>query len=167
MTCCLKYRRTKIGLISSLYNHQRKSSRKRGYEMPTYTRQELKDWLLGQKLFHELFQRWESSNFDVWLKPSVDRIDDYKSYSFDNVQLMTWRENFDKYQHDRKNGTNTKGSKAVAQHTREGKFLGEYRSSYEAQRQTKTNRGNITTCCRGGRKTAGDFVWKYAKTKGD
>ena len=44
--------------------------------------------------------KWKSSGYNRWTKPSVDRLDDNLGYSFDNIQLMTWKENNEK-QHQR------------------------------------------------------------------
>ena len=41
-------------------------------------------------------------------KTFVDRLNDYKGYSFDNIQLMTWQENKDKGHRDCLNGINNK-----------------------------------------------------------
>ena len=38
-----------------------------------------------------------------------------------------------------------------------------YNSACEASRQTKIQRGDICRCCRGERKTAGGYHWKYIK----
>ena len=38
-----------------------------------------------------------------------------------------------------------------------------YNSACEASRQTKIQRGDICRCCRGERKTAGGYHWKYVK----
>ena len=37
-----------------------------------------------------------------------------------------------------------------------------YESTREAQRQTGTDHGDISKCCKGNKKTAGGFRWKYA-----
>lgn len=37
-----------------------------------------------------------------------------------------------------------------------------YSSSYEASRKIGTNKGNIISCCRGKRNTAGGYHWKYS-----
>jgi hypothetical protein len=47
----------------------------------------------GKNNFYELYNNWIDSGYKKSDKPSVDRIDDYKGYSFDNIQLMTWKEN--------------------------------------------------------------------------
>lgn len=47
----------------------------------------------------KLYKKWEKSNFDYKLSPSVDRIDNRKGYSLDNIQLITKSENSKKWIH--------------------------------------------------------------------
>lgn len=42
-----------------------------------------------------------------------------------------------------------------------GIFIAKYDGLREASRQTNVNRGDIGSCCRGKRKTAGNYIWKY------
>jgi hypothetical protein len=42
-----------------------------------------------------------------------------------------------------------------------GEILQEFPSAHEASRQTNINRGSISSCCRGERKTAGGYTWKF------
>lgn len=39
--------------------------------------------------FDVLFANYVKSECDKYLNPSIDRIDDYKSYTFENMQLIT------------------------------------------------------------------------------
>jgi len=104
----LKYRKTKTGLINLLFNSQYRRSKRRGHEPPNYTKQGFNTWILSQQNFKKLYDNWVKSGYDKWLKPSVDRIDNYKGYCFDNIQLVTWKENYEKGHADRKNGVNNK-----------------------------------------------------------
>ena len=51
--------------------------------------------------------------------------------------------------------------KEVLQFTKDGKFVDEYPSTKEAKRNTGISQGNICSCCKGRRLTAGGFKWKY------
>lgn len=178
MRYCETYRRTKVGLITSIYNSQKGSSKRRGYTNPDYSRGELISWCLEQELFHALYDEWVDSNYEQLSVPSVDRLDDYKPYSFDNIQLMTWRENKKKGHFDEVIGRNKKKSKAVKQHDLNGVLIGTYHSTRHASRTTGVSQAGISGVCNGKSvkkgyrsdgtprsgvpKTAGGFIWKFA-----
>lgn len=52
-------------------------------------------------------------------------------------------------------------SKPILQLTLDGKFIKEYPSIKEAERQTDINNACICLCCNGKLKTAGGFRWEY------
>ena len=52
-------------------------------------------------------------------------------------------------------------SKQIIQYTKNGEFVAEYPSVMEASRTTGVHHCNIILCCKGNRKTAGGFIWKY------
>lgn len=58
---------------------------------------------------------------------------------------------------------NTQYSKAipVIQYDLQDNYIQEFVSSAEAQRKTKIGRNHICECCKGKRKTAGGYVWRY------
>ncbi len=157
-----KFAKTKIGVVANLYRHQVASSLQRGHSKPSYTRDELGEWLNIQDLFHHLHCKWVESDYNSLLTPSIDRIDDYLPYSFDNIQLMTWSENRAKYYDDVKSGKNNKKSKAVTQYTKAGVLISNYHSLTEAQRRTGVPQSNIGACADGRRQTAGGYVWRLS-----
>jgi len=163
----VKYYRTKNGVVSKIYGKQRERSREKNYPMPSYTNHDLREWLFGQQLFHRLYSEWKESGYLKELAPSLDRRNDYKPYTFDNIRLTTWKVNKAKGESDRKNGINNKVNKAVLQFTRKDKFIAEFHSSMEAQRQTGIYSSNIGHTCRNERKTAGGFIWRFKKEKID
>lgn len=52
-------------------------------------------------------------------------------------------------------------SKAVNQYAKDGTFIKEWPSTMEIQRCLGFGNQNISRCCRGERKTAYKFIWKY------
>jgi hypothetical protein len=56
------------------------------------------------------------------------------------------------------NGTN---DKKVYQYTISGDFVAEYKSAHDAARTLNIQFTNICKVCRGERKTAGGFVWRF------
>lgn len=172
------YRKTKVGLVTSIYNNQRNSSKRRCHAEPSYSRGELTSWCLEQELFHTLYNDWVDSNYEKLSVPSIDRLNDYKPYSFDNIQLMTWRENKEKGHLDEVVGRNKKKSKAVNQYDLSGNLIATYHSTHNASRITGVNQAGISGVCNGkvvkkgyksnGKprsgvpKTAGGFIWRFA-----
>ena len=170
-------RRSKEGLIKNIYGKQLRSSKERNHNPPSYQKHELIKWCLNQQKFHDLYDDWVNSNYEKDLTPSIDRLDDYKGYSFVNIQLITWRENYLKAHKDRREGINNKCNKAVKQLDLEGNLLNTFHSVCEAQRITGIHTANIYKVCNkltrvktlsdGSKKeylikTAGGFKWEYA-----
>lgn len=158
-----RYYKTQNGLISSIYNGQKKSCLYRGYEMPSYSKQELKEWILNNNCFDLLYKNWVSSQYLKDLRPSIDRLDDYKTYTIDNIQLITWKENREKLNIDKINGVNNKQSKAVVATIKGTNLSSIYYSIAEASRVLNINAKNIIFCCQNKPKykTAGGYEWKY------
>ena len=157
----LEYRRTKKGLVSDIYSEQKRSSRRRGHKPPAYTVLELRQWFREQPSANKLYKAWKLSGYDKDLRPSVDRLDDSKSYSFDNIQLMTWGENKAKGYADVKSGKIKSRNKAVVQMDMDGNFIAEHHSAAEASRKTGTNRHRISDCCNNKIDSFNDFKWKF------
>ena len=78
--------------MKDMYNKQGANSIKRGKPGPTYTFKWFREWLLDNG-FEELHETWEENNYNRWFSPSVDRIDPMLSYTKNNIQLMTWKQN--------------------------------------------------------------------------
>ena len=53
------------------------------------------------------------------------------------------------------------GVNGILQFSKNGEFIAEYPSIMEASRQTGCNKGHICSCCKGERKSAGGFIWRY------
>ena len=130
--------------------------------MPNYTREELEGFIFSQPKFEILYSNWANSDFDKNLIPSIDRKDDYKPYTIDNIRLITWGENNKKGHSDRKNNINRKVNKAVVQMSLDLTVIACFDSIMDAQRATGVGNSEISKCCRKVRyKTAGGFIWKY------
>ena len=75
-----------------MYNNQMSNARGRGDNPPTYSFEWFKEFLYANG-FNELYQKYLESDRFKDLAPSVDRINSLISYTEDNIQLMTWKEN--------------------------------------------------------------------------
>lgn len=164
--CRTNLSKTKKGKISDIYKIQIKASKQRGHNPPEYAKQELIDWCLSQLKFHVLYNAWLTSGFKKDLSPSCDRKDDSKGYSFDNIQLMTWKENYDKSRNDIRSGKLIHGNKPHKPVTGTHKVTGEvisFVSTKEAMRQTGISASSISGCCRKlkNKLSAGGYKWKF------
>ena len=55
----------------------------------------------------------------------------------------------------------SKGVNGILQYSKTGEFIAEYPSIGEAYRQTSYSQSSICKCCKGERKSAGGYIWKY------
>jgi len=157
---------TKIGLIRKIYQNQKVREKRSDRFSITYTIEELQEWLSNDWLFDLLRINWINCGFLKDMRPSIDRIDDNKGYSFDNIQVMTWKENKTKSEIDMRSGKLTHGNnpqKAVLQLNKSNQITKEYVSINEAGRQTGIDFKCISACCVGRTKTAGGYKWEHKK----
>lgn len=161
--CSKEKLRTKEEMILNIYYGQRKSSKKRNNPMPTYSKEEFLQWVLNQDNFDTIFNNWVNSGYKMDLVPSIDRLDDYKGYSLDNIQLMTWIENKQKGYDDVKNGINNKKSRSVFQYSLQNEFIREFKSIRMAARSVNGLHSTIIKNCVLKCSYAYGFIWKYEK----
>ena len=58
-----EYSRTKKGLVATMFNNNKERGKKEAYLTPTYSKQELHDWLYSQPLFHKLYDNWKRLDY--------------------------------------------------------------------------------------------------------
>ena len=58
-------------------------------------------------------------------------------------------------------GNHNRPQTPVLQYSKSGEFIAEYPSIKEAEKQTGCHQGSICNCCKGNRKSACGFIWKY------
>jgi hypothetical protein len=147
-------------VTGTMYNEIRRRSRDKGYIIPTYTLTEFREWL-NLNNFNKIYNNWIKNKYVKDFKPSINRIDPYKGYDFNNIELMTWKENRETYYNNKLNGINNKTSKAVLQYDLNGDFIKEYYSIGKANRETNIDRSGISGCCNNRLKNAGGYIWKF------
>ena len=154
------YDRTQKGVIRVIYKTQIRNSKARNMDLPDYTKEQLKEWLYNNN-FEKLYKEWVDSGFETMMKPSVDRLDDFKPYSLENIRLITWKENRKKQNMDITNGTGTSGRscKPVVQYDSNGNILAEYHSFSFARRVMGYSMERSLKNGRPDRKNG--FIWKF------
>lgn len=150
--------------IRDIYHNQLRLCRERGYPPPAYNLEELQQWCLSQPIYHALHAAWVAADFKRSLSPSIDRLDDYQTYSLTNIQLMTSGENLAKSFKDTREGVLNKRSKRVAQKTLDGQLVAVHPSMNLAARSLgKTNGGMICAVIKGKRTQAHGYLWELVQ----
>lgn len=163
------YRKTKERIVNVAYSRQKQNCKFRDHELPTYTLMELKWWMFSQPKFHKMYEEYVASNHNIWMKPSVDRINSDLSYTLDNIQLVTWRENHDNF--GKESSKKTKGvnrgaemqKKPVKQLDLEGNLIKGFSSLTEAHKEIGVGTKDIKKVCNGKRLTAYGYKWEWDK----
>ena len=141
--CHKLYNYSERAVAVAMLSNQRSKSLKRGHPLPAYNLDQLLAWMVSQPNFRSLFDAWIKSGHLTNLKPSCDRIDDYKPYTLDNIQLTTVRENITRYPQDAMTGINTKSAVAVDQYTLDHQFIQQHHSYSAAARAVNGLVSNI------------------------
>lgn len=90
-------------LVPSLkykYKRMRVNSVNRGHEPPKFTFDQLYEYAISNG-YEDLHKTWVNSDYDKKLNPSFDCLETTKGYSFGNIELVTWEENYQR-EHKRK-----------------------------------------------------------------
>lgn len=152
-----QYRRTINGFINNIYRNQKSTSLKRKFKPPEYTLKELRCWCVSNSKFLDLFNYWKDSGFNKRDAPSLDRIDDYKHYTINNIQVMTWEENRIKSYKDKKSGRNNKVNVMVNKFSIENIFICSYHSISYASRENNISKSVVFNSCKDGRIIDGKY----------
>lgn len=157
------------GVCKRLWHHNTKSSIKRGHPAPEYSQQELEEWLLAQPNFNQLYTDWAESDFAHFKSVSIDRLDNSKGYSFDNIQLVDFQTNCDNAYRDVRhkvlhNPTLLNGGhRAVTRLTLRGTPICSYISmSAAAEAMNSDRHQSISQCCLGDKLYWRDSIWCYS-----
>lgn len=143
--------------IRNLYIGQVRRSKLRKHSLPAYTFEEFKKWIYDNDEFETLYSNWLKNNKHKDLTPSIDRLENNKGYSFDNIQLITWKEN--------KVLGNISRRVAIMQFDLEGKFIKEYASITEVNLAfgLKPKDMAIPMASKGLRYSSHGYIWIYKK----
>ncbi len=148
------YTKTYDGKITRMLVEQKQRCVLRKHPQPAYTNDEFREWLSNLPLYNELYLKWVASGFNKWLSPSIDRLDNAKTYSFDNIRLVIWKDN-----HDEGNRTKRIG---VTQYDLDMNEVQTFRGLRAAARSLNKTHPPIVACCKGEYKQAYGFIWRYS-----
>lgn len=147
------------GVFRVIYKTQKRHQKLRGHGDMPYSKAQLIQWMKNNG-FDDLFKAWVDSGHMNSLKPSVDRIDDFKGYSFSNIRLGTWQDNRDHQASDIMSGTGTSGRrcKPLLKMNENMKVICEYPSFNSAKRDCGYH---MEYAIKKGTKCKMGFYWKY------
>ncbi len=156
---CIKTMKLPLDLrlfVSRLNSHTRYNARKRNMDLPFWKNgAELAKWLLNQPNWWPLWHAYEKSNFNKNLAPSIDRLDNTKSYTKKNIELITWDEN-NKRGRDHRKTISKSGQVSIFYQN--GLYINTYKTINEAKRDL--NCKNLHKTLTGERKHACDMIAK-------
>ncbi len=159
------YHLTFPGFMTRIYANQRMTSAKMGRPLPTYSKQELADWIQSQPHFQQLWDDWVKSGHEKNLSPSVDRIVNTIGYTLTNIQLVTWKENLLNLKKQNKSGEyNGKNGQPVVQMDLDGNDLQTFPTISLAARSLgkgQSSLTNISRVCQGLFSKAYGYKWRY------
>ena len=118
-----------------------------------------KDWkhnIIGQ--FEDKDEALNIEEMFIWLFDSTN--DGYNTSTYGGTSYKR-TEKTRKKMSESKIGNHNRPQTQVLQYSKDGKFIAEYPSIKEAEKQTGCYQENICNCCKGKRKSAGGFIWKY------
>lgn len=145
-----KYRRTKKGVLTNIYNH---CKNRRSVE---FTLKEFQERYINDTDFIRLYNEWIKHNCDIQYKPTIDRINCLKNYSFDNIHWLKWKDNRYKQRMELKR---IRARKILM--IMDNQIIKEFNSQREAIIDTGLSQANISSCLNGKRKYCGGYEWKY------
>lgn len=151
-----KFRKTKKGVLTNLYNKQIHRSIKKGVPVPAYSLTRLHELFLNDNKFNRLFNEWVSNGYNKQFKPTIDRISCKLPYTEENIQVLSWADN----RYKQRMETNIFRATPIVQKMGD-LVIREFKSVKDAVIKTSLSQGNISSCLTGKRKTCGGYNWEY------
>lgn len=165
----MEWNHSKRGVCYRLWHHNVRNSKLRGHTPPKYTRDELEEWVLSNPAFEKLYTTWVNNNYEQKLSVSIDRLDNSKGYSFDNIELVSFETNYQRSHEGFRNKSIHNptllngGHRAVTVFTLSGKPMQSFISMSEAARYFSENRHQaISKCCLEEKLYWRKYLWCYA-----
>lgn len=167
--CIGIYQVSNYGRVKSLGNINNKSRRKKpfirkinlskkGYSILTIYKDGIQNTLKVHRLVAEAF----ITNTEN--KPQINHKDGNKTNN--KVSNLEWCTNSENQKHAYKNNLEKpRFQKNVYQYDLEGNFIKKWDYIVDAAKTLKIDSSSISAVCRGRRKTAGGYIWKYVDEK--
>lgn len=146
-----KFRKTKKGVLTNIYQHLKQRNK------VDFSLKEFHERFLEDKKFLKLFSEWEKSNYNIQLKPSIDRIDCKKHYYFKNIQMMTWGEN--RYKQSKLDGK--RGKKPRVFQMLGEKVIKIFQSQRHCVKELGVSQGNLSMVLTGKRNFVNGYKFIY------
>lgn len=151
------YRHKPKGLLTNTYHKMKNRNLNNGYGKLPFSLQEFINWSIEDLSFLIAFNGWVESGYNKKFKPSPDRIDSNKGYSFKNINWTFWKDNYYKGIKE----TALKRQKPIVMY-KDGKLIGRFKSVEDARYFLNINsNGNISENIKGNRKTVHGYKFIY------
>jgi len=151
-----KYRKTPKGLLTNIYQRIKNRCLKYEYSLD-FTLKDIHILFLNDKKFIKLFKFWEKNGYKYYDVPTIDRIDAYKGYEKNNIQILSWLEN-------RKKGDKEcaiKKWKPIIMTDMDGNKIKRFESIKRCANETGLNYSLIILVCQGKRNHTGGYKFIY------
>lgn len=163
------YRKTHKGelknWLTKTYGRMKRDNKiKFNTDLP-FSKLQFSEWILSKNIF-ELLNDYRNNDFDKNFNPSINRLDDYKGYFFENMELITWKENNEKGRNSLKNKkqcskmAKQRWSKKVIQKDLKGNIINIFNSTHDVNRILGFDSSLIARACRLNKISKG-YRWEY------
>lgn len=82
------YVKTAEGLASQLANQTKASSKRRGFDSPSWNTAAFRNWLSTDTNYDTMYANWNKASHVTILKPTIQRIDTNEGFSLDNMKVV-------------------------------------------------------------------------------
>lgn len=134
-----------------MYNHMKKR-----HEVD-FDLKQFQNLYLEDTKFLRLFSEWKKSGYQKQTKPSLDRINNKKHYSLDNINMLTWAEN--RFKQSKIDGK--RGRKPAVLQMLGKKIVRRFQSQRHAVRELGLSQGNLSSVLTGKRNTTAGYRFVY------
>lgn len=95
-----RYNNSYMGRLTRSYCDMRARTREKGFDS-IVTREEFLKFAVNNVEYNRLYKQWEDSGYILKYCPTVDRIDNNKGYTLDNIQFLSLSANSTKGNNER------------------------------------------------------------------